>query len=247
VPNPCSSIPYPPAEYNQFLSNHLREKYRTPREKNIKSHGFWGMPVSAFTLNLYITKPDPMAESKNNIIIQGMSGKFGNELVFRQLPGKTIVAAAPGPTQKPPTEAKQAANNNFQRATLYGKSVKNDPALQQAYNAAAKPRQNGWNVAVADFLNAPDIQSIDISGYNGQPHQEIRIKVCDDFKVTAVKLSIHNPDGSLVEEGYATQTGDNTNWTYITTATNTSLEGDKITVIATDNPANVSTEELVLG
>lgn len=36
-----------------------------------------------------------MAESKNNIITYGLSGKIGNILVFSQRNGKTIVSQAP--------------------------------------------------------------------------------------------------------------------------------------------------------
>ena len=51
-------------------------------------------------------------------------------------------------------------------------------------------------------------------------------------------MKIENEDGSLVEEGLAIDNG--AEWIYTATANNADLSGDKITVQATDNPANLS-------
>jgi hypothetical protein len=53
--------------------------------------------------------------------------------------------------------------------------------------AKAKKGRTAFNTAVADFLNAPDIDTIDLSGYTGQPGDLIRITVTDDYKVQEVK------------------------------------------------------------
>ena len=45
-----------------------------------------------------------MAIVEKNIILQGLSGKLGKILVFRQRGGKTIVAATPRKTDKAPSE-----------------------------------------------------------------------------------------------------------------------------------------------
>jgi hypothetical protein len=47
-------------------------------------------------------------------------------------------------------------------------------------------------------------------------------------------------DGIVLEEGEAVQAGDSANWIFTTGAANPSLAGDKITVYATDNPANLA-------
>ncbi|MNT08833.1 hypothetical protein D3C72_1435890 [compost metagenome] len=66
----------------------------------------------------------------------------------------------------------------------------------------------------------------------------IKIIVLDDFAVKAVTVKIENADGSLVEEGSATDAG--FEWIYTTTSKNTDLAGDKITIKAFDNPANLT-------
>jgi hypothetical protein len=187
-----------------------------------------------------------MAESKNNMVIQGFTGKLGDQLVFRQVAGKTIASKAPGARQGEPTEKQVAVRDRFQRAVLYGRSVLADPAAKQAYSDAAPNGQSAYNVAIADFFQAPDIMEIDVSSYTGQVGEIIKVKVTDDFKVKAVRLSIQNDDGSLLEEGNAVQLGNSADWTYTATATNSSLTGDKITVTATDNPANLTTDEKTL-
>jgi hypothetical protein len=187
-----------------------------------------------------------MAESKNNVITHGLSGKFGDLVVFRQRAGKTLATKAPGSRETAPSQAQQNVRQRFQRAAIYGKSVLANPTAKQAYAAAAANGQSAYNVAFADFFHAPDIAQVDLSGYTGQAGEPIRIKVTDDFKVKTVKVQIHNEDGTLVEEGQATQLGDGPDWTYTTTSSNPSIIGDKITIIATDNPDNLTMEEFTL-
>jgi hypothetical protein len=101
-------------------------------------------------------------------------------------------------------------------------------------------------VAIADFFAAPDIIEIDVSSYTGQAGEQIKLKVTDDFKVKSVKVTIHNDDGSLVEEGSGMQIAGSADWVYTTKTLNSNLSGDKITITATDNPANLTTEEQIL-
>jgi hypothetical protein len=100
-------------------------------------------------------------------------------------------------------------------------------------------------VAVADFFNAPDIESVDLSGYSGKAGNIIRIFVTDDFTVSSVTVSIHNADGSPVEEGY-TQPSVGYEWRYTATAANETLAGDRILITASDLPGNAATGEQTL-
>ncbi len=181
-----------------------------------------------------------MAESKNNIITHGLSGKVGDLIVFSQRNGKTIVSRAPKERTGDYTDNQKLHQLKFQKATLYAKSVINDPDQNQMYSAAADASKgiSTYNVAVADLLKAPDIETIDLSAYRGKIGNTIKIVVLDDFAVKAVSVKIENADGSLVEEGLAVDSG--FEWIYTATATNTDLAGDKITIRATDHPANMT-------
>ncbi len=187
-----------------------------------------------------------MAIVKNNIVTQGLSGKLGDTLVFRQRADKTIVAKAPIARGPHGTEPQLAARHTFQMASVYGKAISADPVTKAPYQAATKEGQTAYNIAVADFFLAPDIQEIDISAYNGQPGDIIKVRATDDFKVKSVKVSIENEDGTLLEEGNAKQEGDSEEWIYTATLINTTLAGDKITITATDNPDNMTIDELTL-
>jgi hypothetical protein len=186
-----------------------------------------------------------MAKQKGNVVTHGTSGKLGDLLVFRQTASGTVIAKVPTVSNKV-TDAQRAQRRRFQLAVLYSGSAVSDPALSGAYAEKAKKGQSVRNVAVADFLRAPDIDVIDLSGYHGQPGDVIGIEVTDDFAVREVKVVITNPDGSLVEEGYASPEPVGYRWTYKAIAENVSLDGDRIEVYASDTPGNISqkTEEL---
>ncbi|ATA90845.1 hypothetical protein CGC56_00825 [Capnocytophaga canimorsus] len=180
-----------------------------------------------------------MAESKNNIITHGLSGKVGNMLVFSQRNGKTIVSQKP--TKKAITSEKvKEQMAKFQQATIYAKTALKNPTVKEEYQSVADKKQGvtAYNVAVADMLQAPKIEQIDLSAYTGQVGDTIKVRVYDDFKVASVSVHIYNSDGSLMEEGNAVDNG--LDWVYTVTQTNADLSGDKIVVRATDIPANTT-------
>jgi hypothetical protein len=188
-----------------------------------------------------------MGESKNNLAIEGLSGQVGN-LVFRRrkADGKVFVSVHPAAHEGAPSEAQQKVTARFQEAVIYGKSVTADPATKALYAEKASAGQSAYNVAVADFFNAPDIKEVDLSGYNGQVDSTIKIKVVDDFKVAKVQVKIANEDGSVVEEGDAQLQTDGIHWSYTATQLNETLAGDKITVTAWDLPNNSTVKEQML-
>lgn len=187
-----------------------------------------------------------MAEVKNNIITEGLSGILGDRIVFRQMRGKTIISVKPKKAEKY-SEKQLEAKRRFQYAVFYGKSVTADPAKKAEYEAAkGKKFNSAYQVAVADFLNAPDIEEVNLKEYKGEIGDVITIRVSDDFKVQEVKISIHNPNGTLVEEGNAVLQHGGVDWKYEATAVNDSMEGDKISIAAYDTPGNTSVEEQTL-
>jgi hypothetical protein len=184
-----------------------------------------------------------MAQVKNNVLLSGLSGKLGDSIVFRQLNGKTIVAKLPGPPQTS-SEKQKKMRGHFQQAIIYAKNAVRAADTKERYAAEAKKRKGltAYNVAIADFFHAPDIHTVDLSKYAGNTGDEIHVTASDDFAVQSVHVQIHNADGSLVEEGYASHTTDNV-WVYVATCFNESLDGDRIVVTASDLPGNTTSEE----
>ena len=169
-----------------------------------------------------------MAKSINNIVTEGLSGRIGKQIVFSQRNGETIVSKFPVRTKKP-TAKQLAQQTKFSNAITYGK----------------RKGVTAYNLAVADFLKAPVIETVDVSAYKGLASGEkIAIAVTDNFKVTSVKVAIVGSDESTVEQGEATLKEGK--WIYSTTATNTSLSGDKVVVTATDRPGNKTVKETTL-
>ena len=199
-----------------------------------------------FRFDLGLKKINTMARSKNNIVTHGLSGKVGDLLVFSQRNGKTIVGKVPKEQTGEPTENQKTHRKKFQKATLYAKASLNDPIKKEMYADGADPATGttAYNVAVADFLKAPDIESIDLTDYSGNVGDTIKIVATDDFLVVEVKVKIENADGTLVEEGNAIS--NNVEWVYTATVQNADLDGDKITVTASDTPANLTEKTQVL-
>jgi hypothetical protein len=184
-----------------------------------------------------------MAQSKNNIITHGMSGKIGDLIVFRTVNGKTIVANKPAERKGELSEEQKLHHKRFQQATIYAKSALADPAQKEEYKEAAKEGLSAYNVAVADFMHAPDISEVNVSKYNRKAGDTISITATDDFKVMEVFVTIIKQDGTPVEKGYAQVTPGGLDWIYTATADNDSLTGDKIIIRASDLPGNTTKAE----
>lgn len=187
-----------------------------------------------------------MAESKNNVITHGLSGKVGDLIVFRSRFGRTFVSTKPKERTGEPSEAQQAQKAKFQQAVIYAKAAINDPATMQGYKDAAKDEAMPYTIAIADFFHAPKIDTIDISKYTGKVGDVISLKVSDDFKVVEVIVTILNADGTEVEHGNAVLKAGTIEWIYTAKAANASLDGDKIVIRASDIPGNLSEKEEVI-
>lgn len=186
-----------------------------------------------------------MAESLDNYITHGMSGKLGNLLVFRQWFGKTIVGKRPRKVGTF-TSKQQAIRAKFQQAAAYAKTALADAATLQAYKDKTLPGQTAFNLAMADYFLAPTITKIDHSSYSGAAGNKIKIAALDDFMVQKVDVAIHRPDGTLLEQGVAVADPDGIHWIYMTTQANGTMSGSKITATATDLPANVTVKDEIL-
>jgi len=187
-----------------------------------------------------------MALVKNNLVTAGLSGKLGNMLVFRTVGDKTVVSTAPQGSSEA-SLAQKATREKFQLAAIYGKAVNADPISKAVYEKAAYDKKiSVYNVAVADFCQAPQIESVDLSHYAGNVNDYIITRVTDDFKVVSVETEIHQADGTLVEKGLAILQANGLDWKYTVTVSNTNTAGDKIIIKAFDLPGNETDVEKVV-
>ncbi|MBO9571044.1 MAG: hypothetical protein J7497_02375 [Chitinophagaceae bacterium] len=188
-----------------------------------------------------------MGKNKNNEYADGFSGKIGRNLVFRQGKGdQTIIARKPRKSLNPPHESRLETQRAFQRGALYANQVNANPEKKAMYAAAAKGMQTAFNLAMRDAIKPPKVSKIDASLYNGQVGDPLIIVALDDFKVESVVVSIHAPNGDLIEEGNAIVPELSIDWVYTVTTANAQLAGCKITAVATDIPGNKGSLEITL-
>jgi hypothetical protein len=185
-----------------------------------------------------------MAKQKGNVVTHGLSGKVGDLLIFRQKDGQTIVSKIPEPP-KDWSEKQIAHRKRFKKGVIYAQAAMEDPEKQPVYTAMAKKKKRvPFNVAVADFLNVPEIENVDLSNYTGATGDIITVTALDDVMVKTVHISIFNNDGSTIEEGEAIADDSGYVWTYTAIQDNDNLDGCKIVVAVSDLPGNV-VEEMV--
>ncbi len=92
-----------------------------------------------------------MAKVVDNLVMQGLSGRLGKQLVIRRRrDGSFVVAAAPPRnTGRVPTEGQRAYRQRFAAAIAHAKSVKDDASV---IAAAREKGQTPFNFAVAEYL-----------------------------------------------------------------------------------------------
>ena len=173
-----------------------------------------------------------------------MSGKFGDQVVFRTRNGKSIPANIPVASGKAPAESQVRIRDNFKLAAIWAKRILEDPGMRAAYEAKATNGRTPYVVALTDFLKPPRIVSVDTAGYEGHPGNEIIITAFDGFMVKEVQVKIEDAAGELIEKGKCEPDPVGMFWLYRTVKEISGLAGVTITVIAIDNPGH-ATEETV--
>lgn len=148
-----------------------------------------------------------MPRVKNNVIVRGLSGIFGGQIVFRQLrDGRTIAAAPPDFSKRVLSKDQKAHHSKFKEGAAYAKeAAKTKPIYAQL---AAGTMKTAYNVALADFFHPPVIHSVERS------EARLRIHASDDVMVSKVSVTIFGADETVLEKGDAVQEEGTKWWTY---------------------------------
>ena len=185
-----------------------------------------------------------MSEVELHAPFLGYSGAIG-KIVYRKYKGRTIACLKPSPKR---TLSQAEINNRerFKQAAAYGKLALANPATRVLYEQAAKEKDVPvFSLCVADFFNAPTVQSVDLSAYNGQVGDTIQVIASDDFGVVNVHLTLKIADGTLIESGNAIQDPVGTgNWNYTATASVAAGTPVIAYVVATDRPGGTAVESM---
>lgn len=188
-----------------------------------------------------------MAQVKDNIVTEGLSGKLANKLVFRQVGNRTIVAKRPRLSEVI-SEDQLAHRQRFKSAAAYAKAKMLDPIEKAAYTELAKRYEltSAFAAAVGDYLTPPDIDTINTENYSGQMGDVILITSVNSQKITSVKVSIIQPGNDVLEAGDAVFSPADAGWKYVATATSAIEPGTVVRAEATDKPGNSVTKEKAL-
>lgn len=189
-----------------------------------------------------------MAHVQKNKLPSAFSGTLGDEIVFREWEGKTIVARVPKERKGEPTQSQAEIQEKFLLATKYAKAVLAGQVvgMKDAYAGVLRPRQNIYSRALEDFMSSPVVKSIDTRNYKGVVGDKLTIRAFDDYRVTGVQVQITAANGTLLEQGNAQVQPNGLDYTYTATLANAQLAGSKIKAIATDVPGNEGSLEVTL-
>lgn len=177
-----------------------------------------------------------MAKVNRNILLNGLSGTVGDQLVIKRVRGGgTIVTNKPTFSANRIFSAEQLAHQQaFQEATAYGKAMKREPIYVALAEGTAK---TGYNIAVGDWFNPPKILEVDLSRWTNGGGSTIRVCAQDDVKVVQVGVGITDRTGTLLEEGEAREVG--ALWWEYSTAQSAG-DGKQVTVYARDLPGHTT-------
>ncbi|OQP63241.1 hypothetical protein A3860_25465 [Niastella vici] len=178
-----------------------------------------------------------MAESKNNYVMYGMSGKLGKLLIFRQRGGKTIATAIPNRFNVF-TEQQLEIQSKFKEAASWARGILKNAENRKFYSSLATGGQSAFNMAIADWFTDPEIKDIDTKEYTGMVGSVIKIGVVDIIKVQSVKVSITTASSTLLEEGSAVFDANSQQCLYTAVQNNATPVGSHIKATATDKPGN---------
>jgi hypothetical protein len=187
-----------------------------------------------------------MPESKDNMVVHGLSGNFAGMCVFHTRAGKTFMRKIPAKPSVPGSEEQKAARKRFAACQKYAKAANKDPLLKAAYRTRAKPGSSAYNRALSDALRPPKLGKFETEDYFGRIGDHFTVEARDDFKVASVTITIHDAKGKLIEKGRAVMQINEFDWLYTTTANNENLKGSTITATAMDLPGNETSDSLIL-
>jgi hypothetical protein len=139
-----------------------------------------------------------MARVRTNVIVEGLSGKLGDQLVFRHLrDGRTIVCAKPDFSSRVLSKDQKAHHERFRTAAAYARGA----SISQPIYAklAAGTIKNAYNLALGDWFHPPVIHNIQ------KREGKILVQASDDVCVASLRVMIVDGAGSVLEQGNAVQ------------------------------------------
>ena len=180
-----------------------------------------------------------MSNSKSNAITRNYKGKFGDQIIFRNRNGKSIMCLPPEKSSSQPSDSQLAIRQRFRLASRYAKNVLLNPDMNALYATRAVNGMTPYLVAMTDHLRPPYVSEINTCDYTGNPGDKIHVAADDDFAVTEVTVSIFDAQGIEIEKGTCVQDSITSYYDYTATVSVANLTGVEIIAKARDYPGHV--------
>ena len=177
-----------------------------------------------------------MAKVRTNIFVRGLQGDLGKQFYVGTglVSGRTNVnAMIDKDRDRDYTPAQLAQQQSWREAIAYAKDKQGEQIYIEKADGAI---QSPYNIAMADYLNRPQLLEVDLTGWKGGPNDVIRLRAYDDVKVAEVRVQLGSDDGVMLEEGLAVDKGALW-WEYAPTG---GLTGKlQVTITAKDLPGHI--------
>ncbi len=180
-----------------------------------------------------------MAELNLDPLVNRVRGKLGN-FVYKQVGNSVYIAKRPSFNNHEPSASQLEVRDKFKRASAYGKAVMADPQAKAVYAAVAATKELPlFSVIMTDYLKAPEVVAVDLSGYTGQIGEKIAVRATDDFEVISVVVEISTANAGVAETTPTVRSTVNPEFWEFTAAANATGGGQiQVKVTASDRPGN---------
>ena len=93
-----------------------------------------------------------MARTQNSLLLHGLQGQIGKQIVVKKYGKKTVVSKYPDMTQITPTKLQKKQRNLFAKAVAYARDINNDPVKKAAYKNKVKKGDSVYQYALKEYL-----------------------------------------------------------------------------------------------
>lgn len=130
-----------------------------------------------------------MAKVFDNILISGLRGRVGSQLVFRVVNGVTIACRAPKrPDRKKQSAAQRQTRETFRTASQWAKTQIANPKQKHYYMQLAKTWNltNAYTAAIKDYMR--NVKKLETSEKGDRPSQYPRHKATAELQQNQVRV-----------------------------------------------------------
>jgi hypothetical protein len=186
-----------------------------------------------------------IVKKNKNVITKGFSGKYSEDLVFRQVDNQTVFSRASEITAEP-SERQIEVRNKFTEASNFASAAIDNPQAGQEYKlmAEAQGLRSAYVAAVTDYLTEPEFGGVFTNSYKGEVGNVINITSKYAYKITGIDVTILKADGTQLEQGVAT--AKELKWFYSATIANPQVAGCKLVLKSRDRQGKEVTLEKAL-